>query len=33
MLAESLTAEKPAAGTFVWLEVTDSGCRMDHETR
>jgi two-component system cell cycle sensor histidine kinase/response regulator CckA len=31
-LTKSRLVEKPAAGTFVCLEVTDTGCGMDEET-
>jgi CheY-like chemotaxis protein/two-component sensor histidine kinase len=33
MLSKSRTIEKPVAGMFVYLEVSDNGCGMDEETR
>jgi CheY-like chemotaxis protein len=32
-LSRSRTEQKPEAGMFVWIEVRDTGCGMDEETR
>lgn len=32
-LSQSLLSEKPAPGRFVFIEVDDNGCGMDHDTR